>query len=81
MAERFYAKAEIELTEPFHKIELDLTGLDPSLHSDPQVDVHPGTQILKVSGDSPSPFQKGDKIPVKFLVQENKEESCNSRFQ
>jgi hypothetical protein len=67
-AERFYAKAEIDITENLQKIELDLHGLDPNLHSDPVVDVHPGTHILKVSGNSPCPFQKGDKIPIKVFT-------------
>jgi hypothetical protein len=67
-AERFYAKAEITITEPSHKIELDLHGLNPSLEADPLTDVRPGTHILKVSGNSPSPFKKGDQIRVKVFA-------------
>ena len=62
---RFYAEAEIVLTEAVDKVKLELDELRPQIpHADPLLDARAGTYTIGVSGNAPSPFQIDSTIPA-----------------
>jgi hypothetical protein len=62
---RFYAEAEIVLTEDVDKVKLELDELSPQIpHAEPLLDVRAGTYTIGVSGNAPSPFQVDSTIPA-----------------
>jgi hypothetical protein len=62
---RFYAEAEIIITEDLEKVQLELAEISSQLpHAEPLLDVRPGTHTIGVSGNSPSPFQIDSTIPA-----------------
>jgi hypothetical protein len=62
---RFYAEAEIVLTEDVDKVKLQLGELSPQIpHAEHLVGVRAGTYTIGVSGNAPSPFQVDSTIPV-----------------
>ncbi|HEV3210350.1 MAG TPA: hypothetical protein VGY91_08785 [Chthoniobacterales bacterium] len=62
---RFYAEADIVLTEDMDKVKLELDELGPQLpHAEPLLDVRADTYTIGVSGNAPSPFQVDSTIPA-----------------
>jgi hypothetical protein len=62
---RFYAEAEIVLTEDVDKVNLELDELSPQIpHAEPLISVRAGTYTIGVSGNTPSPFQVDSTIPA-----------------
>ena len=61
---RFYAQAEVMLTEDLDHAELQLRDLDSSVHAAPLMNAKAGVNTFYISGSGNSPFKIGGTIPV-----------------
>jgi hypothetical protein len=61
---RFYAQAEVMLTEDLDHAKLQPKDVDSSVHAAPLMDAKAGVNTFYISGIGNSPFKIGDAIPV-----------------
>jgi hypothetical protein len=61
---RFYAQAEVMLTEDLDHAKLQPKDVDSSVHAAPLMDAKAGLNTFYISGIGNSPFKIGDTIPV-----------------
>jgi hypothetical protein len=61
---RFYAEAEVTLTAYVEYAEIQLRGVDASVHAGPIRDAKLGTNTFHISGIGTPPFKVGDTIRV-----------------
>jgi hypothetical protein len=64
---RFYAEAEVTLTVQVEYAEIQLTGVDSSVHAGPLRDARVGTHTFHISGIGVSPFKVGETMPIFVL--------------
>jgi hypothetical protein len=61
---RFYAQAEVMLTEDLDHARLQPKDVDSSVHAAPLMNAKAGVNTFYISGTGNSPFKIGDTIPV-----------------
>jgi hypothetical protein len=61
---RFYAQAEVMLTEDLDQAKLQLKDVDSSVHAAPLMNAKAGVNTFYISGAGNSPLKIGDTIPV-----------------
>ena len=62
--DRFYAQAEVTLTEDMDHAELQLRDVDSSVYAAPLMNAKAGLNTFHISGNGSSPFTVGATIPV-----------------
>jgi hypothetical protein len=62
--DRFYAQAEVTLTEDMDHAELQLRDVDSSVYAAPLMNAKAGLNTFHISGNESSPFTVGATIPV-----------------
>jgi hypothetical protein len=61
---RFYAEAEVTLAADVEYAEIQLRGVDFSVHAGPLREAKVGTNTFHISGIGTSPFKVGDTMRV-----------------
>lgn len=64
---RFYAEAEVTLIACVEYAEIQLRGVDSSVHAGPLRDAKVGTNTFHISGIGAPPFKVGDTMRVYAL--------------
>jgi hypothetical protein len=61
---RFYAQAEVTLTQDVDRADLQLSEVHSSVHAIPLMNAKAGLNTIHISGNGSSPFKVGDTIRV-----------------
>jgi hypothetical protein len=61
---RFYAEAEVTLSENVDRAELQLKSVYSTVHAGPLFNARVGQNTFYISGTGASPFKVGETIPI-----------------
>jgi hypothetical protein len=62
--DKFYAQAEVTLSQDVNHAQLELQGVDSSVHATVLSNAKAGRNAFDISGNGTSPFKVGDTIRV-----------------
>ena len=63
---RFYAQAEVILSDAVDRAELRLKSVNSSVHAAPLFSARAGVNTFYISGIGASPFEVGETIPISY---------------